>query len=408
LQGFLTGFFKIYLSTLSFPNYKDEKMKKWTDRIQIVCILIVLSASAVVLFGQDTGVRIKDVAAISGLEDIQIFGYGLVVGLDGTGDRYQTLFTNQTIRNMLKNLGVELPNQQMWVRNVAAVMVTSNLKPFKRKGTRFDATVSSIGDATSLEGGTLLLTPLQGNDGHVYASVQGPLATGGYDAKYKGASYIKMNHVLVGRIPDGAIVQREYVFNVLDGRDISLSLTSPDFTSAVSMANSINYAFKNANVPVAKAIDAATVKLNFDAVARDSIRNYLGLMEFLSKVENVTFAVSSQARVVVNERTGTIVAGGNVRISEVAVTHGGIKVEVINSPEVVQPLPLSQGQTTVVPNPAITVEEKNPEMVVLKGTTTVSELAQTLNSLGVNPRDVISIFQAIKEAGALQAQLVIM
>jgi flagellar P-ring protein precursor FlgI len=287
-------------------------------------------------------------------------------------------------------------------------MVTGTLKPFKRKGTRLDVTVSSIGDATSLEGGTLLLTPLQAADGHEYASAQGPLATGGYDVRYKGAAYIKRNHVLVGRIPDGAIVQREYLFNVLDGREISMSLTSPDFTSAVSMANAINVVFKNVPVPVAKAIDAATVRLNYDAIARDSIRNYMGLMEFISKVENVTFSVSSQARVVVNERTGTIVAGGDVRISEVAVTHGGIKVEVINAPEVVQPLPLQQGPTTVVPNPDVTVEEKNPEMVVLKGTTTVSELAQTLNSLGVSPRDVISIFQAIKEAGALQGQLIIL
>lgn len=369
-----------------------------------IVIMSILSAAG---FAQD-GIRIKDVASISGLEDMQIYGYGLVVGLDGTGDRYQTLFTNQTVRNMLKNLGIELPAQQMYVRNVAGVMVTGNLKPFKRKGTRFDVTVSSIGDATSLEGGTLLLTSMQGSDGHEFASAQGPLATGGYDARYKGAAYIKKNHVLVGRIPDGAIVQREYVFNLLDGRDMSLSLTSPDFTSAVSMAGAINTVFKNSPAPIAKAVDAATVRLNYDVIARDSIRNYMGLMEFISKVENVTFTVSSQARVVVNERTGTIVAGGDVRISEVAVTHGGIKVEVINAPEVVQPLPMPQGQTTVVPNPEVTVEEKNPEMVVLKGTTTVSELAQTLNSLGVNPRDVISIFQAIKEAGALQGQLIIL
>lgn len=376
--------------------------------IAIALKTIVILAVLWMAVGAQDGIRVKDVANISGLEDMQIYGYGLVVGLDGTGDRYQTLFTSQTIRNMLKNIGIELPNQQLYIQNVGAVMVTGTLKPFKRKGTRLDVTVSSIGDATSLEGGTLLLTPLQAADGHEYASAQGPLATGGYDVRYKGAAYIKRNHVLVGRIPDGAIVQREYLFNVLDGREISMSLTSPDFTSAVSMANAINVVFKNVPVPVAKAIDAATVRLNYDAIARDSIRNYMGLMEFISKVENVTFSVSSQARVVVNERTGTIVAGGDVRISEVAVTHGGIKVEVINAPEVVQPLPLQQGPTTVVPNPDVTVEEKNPEMVVLKGTTTVSELAQTLNSLGVSPRDVISIFQAIKEAGALQGQLIIL
>jgi flagellar P-ring protein precursor FlgI len=383
-------------------------------KIQKKALLAVLSVIALCTLASPSfsqpagGVRIKDVAAITGVEDLQLYGYGLVVGLDGTGDRYQTLFTNQTIRNMLKNMGIEIPDKQMRVRNVAAVMVIGNLKPFKRKGSRLDVTVSSIGDATSLEGGTLLLTPLAGPENGVFASAQGPLATGGYDVRYKGAAYMKKNHVLVGRIPDGAIVQKEYAFNVLDGRDISLSLSSPDFTSAVSMASAINVAYKSATLPVAKAIDAATVKLSYESFIRDSLRSLTSLAEFISKIENVTFAVSSQARVVVNERTGTIVAGGNVKISEVAVTHGGIKVEVINNPEVVQPVPFTTGTTTVVPNPDITIEEKNPEMVVLKGTTTVSDLAQALNSLGVTPRDVISIFQAIKEAGALQAQLVIM
>jgi flagellar P-ring protein precursor FlgI len=388
-----------------FARMENMKQGRKGKNIFFKALLFAMIAQSA--FSQ-SNIRVKDVAAISGLEDLQLYGYGLVVGLDGTGDRYQTLFTNQSIHNMLKNLGIELPEKQMRVRNVAAVMVTGNLKPFKRKGTRFDVTVSSMGDATSLESGTLLLTHMQGPDGTIISSAQGSLATGGYDVRYKGTAYARKNHVLVGRIPDGAIVQKEYVFNVLDGRDISLSLTSPDFTSAVSMANAITAAFSNTTIPVAKAIDAATVKLNYEPVARDSIRNTLSLMEFISKVENVTFSVASQARVVVNERTGTIVAGGDVRISEVAVSHGGIKVEVTNSPEVVQPQPFTQGQTMLVSTPDISVEEKTPEMVVLKGTTTVSELAQTLNSLGVSPRDVISIFQAIKEAGALQGQLIIM
>ena len=354
----------------------------------------------------DVGVRIKDVANISGLEDIQLYGYGLVVGLDGTGDRSQTVFTTQTIFNMLKNMGIELPEKQIQVRNVGAVMVTGTLKPFKRKGTRFDVVVSSLGDATSLEGGTLLLTSLQGADGVNYSSAQGPLATGGYDVRYKNV-HTKKNHVLVGRIPDGAIVQKEYQFNILDGKELALTLSSPDFTSAVSMANAINQEFKNTSFTIAKALDPATVMLNYDLIARDSIRNYIGLVNFISKVENVTFFASSQARVVVNERTGTIVAGGDVRISEVAVSHGSIKVEVVNVPEVVQPIPYTGAQTTVQ-NPSVSVEEKAPELVVLKGTTTVSDLAQALNSLGVGPRDVISIFQAIKEAGALHGQLIIL
>lgn len=359
--------------------------------------------------GQE-GVRIKDVANISGLEDIQLLGYGLVVGLDGTGDRYQTVFTEKTVINMLKNIGISIPEQHLRLRNVAAVMVTGTLAPFKRKGTKFDATVSSMGDATSLEGGTLILTALQGPDGVIYSSVQGPLATGGYDLRDKGLSRLKKNHVLVGRIPDGAIVQREFDFNILNGKDLALSLTNPDFTSAVSMARAINKEFKKdtASIPLAKATDAATVDLNFTSLAKDTAFKKMEIVEFISRVENLGFAVSSQAKIVVNERTGTIVAGGQVRISDIAVSHGGIKVEITSQPQVVQPQPFSLGKTETVPNPEMIVEEKEADMVVLNGTTTVSDLSQALNSLGVSPRDVIAILQAIKQAGALQAQLVIM
>jgi flagellar P-ring protein precursor FlgI len=394
------------LDILSYFSNKDDVMKKRKVSIYSAIAFLCVFTVGYNCFA-NMGVRIKDVASISGLEDLQIYGYGLVVGLDGTGDRSQTIFTAQTVVNMLKNMGIELPDRQVRVQNVAAVMVTGTLKPFKRKGTRFDIVVSSMGDATSLEGGTLLLTSLQGSDGGLYASAQGPLATGGYDVKYKSLVYLKKNHVLVGRIPDGAVVQKEYLFNALDGKELSLSLSSPDFSSAVSMANAINQEFKSVSSTIAKAVDPATVLLNYDVIARDSIRNYVGIVDFISKVENVTFTTSSQARVVMNERTGTIVAGGDVRISEVAVSHGSIKVEVVNNPEVVQPIPYNP-QSAITPNPSISVEEKAPEMVVLKGTTTVSDLSQALNSLGVAPRDVISIFQAIKEAGALQGQLIIM
>ncbi len=372
---------------------------------------LLVIVALLVFSNAQNNVRIKDVASIAGLEDIQVFGYGLVVGLAGTGDRTQTIFTNQTIKNMLKNMGIELPDRHMRVRNVASVMVTGTLAPFKRKGTRFDIMVSSLGDAQSLEGGTLILTPVQGPDGVIYASAQGPLATGGYDIRNRGLTHIKKNHVLVGRIPDGAIVQREFKFNILDESDLSLALFSPDFTSAVSMAQAINESFRDYLSPrevVAKAVDASTVLLNYGLIVRDSVRSNVDVVDFISKVENVNFAVEAVAKVVMNERTGTIVAGGKVRISEIAVTHGGVKVEVVNIPEVVQPQPFSMGQTTVIPNPEMVVEEKDMEMVVLEGTTSVSDLAQALNSLGVAPRDVIAIFQAIKEAGALQGKLVIM
>ncbi len=371
--------------------------------------LLMLAVLGFTLTEAQQRVRIKDVASLTGLEDVQLFGYGLVVGLGGTGDRNQTVFTEQSISNMLKNMGIELPEKHIRVRNVAAVMVTGNLAPFKRKGTRLDVTVSSMGDATSLEGGTLILTPMQGPDGSIYASAQGPLATGGYDITDRGLTHIKKNHVLVGRIPDGAIVQREYVFNLVDGQDLSLSLHMPDFTSALSLSRSINAEFaQKIRNPVARPVDAATVVLDYNAFLRDSIRNYINLIEFISMVENLTFEVASQAKVVINERTGTIVAGGDVRISQVAVSHGGVKVEIVNRPEAVQPQPFTLGQTEIIPNPEVVVEEKDAEMVVLDGTATVSDLAHTLNSLGVTPRDVISILQAIKQAGALHAELVIL
>lgn len=368
--------------------------------------LLMLVIFTVTVFSQQT-VRIKDVASLTGLEDVQLFGYGLVVGLGGTGDRTQTVFTEQSIVNMLKNMGIELPESHVRVRNVAAVMVTGTLAPFKRKGSRFDVTVSSMGDATSLEGGTLILTNLSGPDGEVYASSQGPLATGGYDIRQKGLTRVKKNHVVVGRIPDGAIVQQEYVFNVMDSKDLSISLANPDFTAAVSMANAINTAFGTTEeAPVATALDAATVQLDYKILEQNGANR--GIVQLISRIENLEFEPSSQAKVVINERTGTIVAGGDVKISQIAVSHGGVKVEITNAPEVIQPSPFSYGNTEVIPNPELLVEEKNAEMIVLDGTATVSDLAYSLNSLGVAPRDVISILQAIKQAGALHAQLIIL
>ena len=369
----------------------------------IVLIMLVFTISE----AQQT-VRIKDVASLTGLEDVQLFGYGLVVGLGGTGDRNQTVFTEQTISNMLKNMGIELPEKHIRVRNVAAVMITGNLAPFKRKGTRFDVTVSSMGDATSLKEGHLFSHRCR-PDGTVYASAQGPLATGGYDLTDRGLTHIKKNHVLVGRIPDGAIVQREYAFNLVNGKDLSLSLHMPDFTSALSLSRAINAEFADRiKTAIAKPVDAATVMLNYNAFIKDSIRSFIELVEFISTVENLKFEIASQAKVVINERTGTIVAGGEVRISQVAVSHGGVKVEIVNRPQAVQPQPFTLGQTEIIPNPEVVVEEKDAEMVVLDGTATVSDLAHTLNSLGVTPRDVISILQAIKQAGALHAELVIL
>jgi len=360
-----------------------------------------------------SNVRVKDVAKINGVQELQVFGYGLVVGLAGTGDRSNTIFTAQTMKSMLKNMGIELPERQITMRNVAAVMVTGTVDPFKKRGTRIDIAVSSIGDARSLEGGTLILTPLMGPDGEIYASAQGALSTGGYDIRSRGVSRTTQNHTLVGRVPDGAIIQREYVFNDFSSVDLALSLDKPDFTSAVAMATAINgYMLGQFGLTrrIAQAIDASTVTLNYNLSSQEigTEDNPLVLAEFISFVENVTFDMATSAKVVMNERTGTIVAGGNVRISQVSLTHGGIKVEISNKPAVIQPMPFTFGRTQVIPNPEVVIEQKDMDMVVLDETTTASDLAQALNSLGVASRDIIQIFQAIKEAGALQAQLVIM
>ncbi len=354
-------------------------------------------------------VRIKDVASISGVEELQLFGYGLVVGLAGTGDKTQSVFTQQTVANMLKNMGIEMPDQHIRVRNVASVMVTGTLQPYKKKGTRFDVSVSSMGDATSLEGGTLILTTIQGPDGQIYGSAQGPLSTGGYNIDNIGLTSIRKNHVVVGLIPDGAIVQKAFALDALDGNELSLSLTNPDFTSALMLASAVNKEFETmTSIPIAKAVDAATINLDFNTLAKDSIKNKIELVEFISRMENLQFEVANTAKIVINERTGTIVAGGNATISEVAVSHGGIKVEIVNTPELVQPQPFSAGSTAMALKGQTHVEEKPADMVVLNGTTTASDLAQALNSLGVTPRDVITIFQAIKQAGALHGQLIIM
>jgi flagellar P-ring protein precursor FlgI len=251
-------------------------------------------------------------------------------------------------------------------------------------------------------------------DGEIYAIAQGPLSTGGYDIRSRGINRTTQNHTLVGRIPDGAIVQQEYRNSDFSNIDLALSLSSPDFTSAVSMANAINATMTNEfgiSERIARATDASTIALDHDlsnALLSAATGVTLDLPEFIAFVENITFDMATSARVVMNERTGTIVAGGAVRISEVSLTHGGVKVEITNRPSIIQPVPFSFGRTTAIPNPEIVVEQRDMDVVVLNETTTASDLAHALNSLGVGSRDIIQIFQAIKQAGALQAQLIVM
>jgi flagellar P-ring protein precursor FlgI len=349
--------------------------------------------------------RIKDVAKLDGLAETQLIGYGLVVGLRGTGDGPRTQFTTQSVVNMLRNTGIEVPRERIQVRNVAAVMVTAKLYPFLKRGGNIDVTVSSIGDAKSLEGGTLLMSPLQATDGEIYALAQGALSIGGIskDGPQGKASFSK-NHSLVGEIPNGGIIQKEAPGGSMSNEDLRISLSNPDYSSAVAMAKSINANYKK---PIAEAKDPVTVSV---AVPEE----FKGKrMEFIAEVENLDFAVSTVARVVLNEKTGTVIAGGNVSISEVAVSQGSITIQVKDNQQAqVSNTNAANSGTTQIQNTTsnedIAVNEPKAEMKVLPTSSNVADLAKSLNALGVSPRDIIAIFQAIKKAGALNAELVVM
>ena len=366
-------------------------------------LLVVLFAS--MLWIPALAVRVKDVARLDGLAGTQLIGYGLVVGLKGTGDGTRTQFTTQSIVNMLRNTGIEVPRERIQVRNVAAVMVTGALSPFVRKGGTMDVTVSSIGDAKSLEGGTLLMSPMQATDGEIYAMAQGALSIGGLNREAQGGkTSFQKNHSLVGEIPGGAIIEKVAPNSALGGDELHIALAWPDFSSAVALAKSVN---ANFGKPIAEASDPGSVRVTLpdDYKARR--------MEFIAEVENLDFQVSNIARVVLNEKTGTVIAGGGVSISEVAVSHGSITIEIKRNESIqVQNVVPSFGgavqQTSTSSNDAISVNEPPAEMKVLPQSSNVADLAKSLNSLGVSPRDIIAIFQAIKKAGALNAELVVM
>lgn len=360
-------------------------------------LLILLCLTVTSIFAT----RVKDVASLDGLASQQLVGYGLVVGLAGTGDGSRTAFTVQSVANMLKKLGVEVPADKMRLRNVAAVMVTAELSAFVKPGRKIDVAISSLGDARSLEGGMLLMTPLQGVDGEYYAVAQGAISVGGNTVSdSKQRTRVQKNHTLSGNIPDGGLVKREVDQAAFTGGGtLRWVLGQPDFTSAVAMAEAINKLFPNS----AKAEDASSVIVLVPPTARADV------MTFVSRTENAEFAISSVARVVLNEKTGTLVAGSDVRISEVAVSHGSIVIQVDATESVSQPNAMSAGRSTRTTNEKVDMgAEKVPEVKVFPSITNAGQLAQALNSLGVSPRDIISIFQAIKRAGALQAELVVM
>lgn len=349
--------------------------------------------------------RVKDVARIVGVRDNELYGYGLIIGLNGTGDRRQnSFFTVQSIQNLLLRQGINLPpavRGTIETKNAAAVMVTAKLPPFAKPGTTIDVTVSSLGDASSLAGGTLLLTPLQAADSKIYAVAQGPVSIGGFSVVAPGTGEtVQKNHPTVGRVANGATVEREVPMPV--GRErLSIALLQPDFTSSARLAQAIN---QGLGASVAQAVDAATVAV---AVPPSSQNR---LVQFLAEIEQLEVPTDAPAKVVVNERTGTIIMGSQVRISSVAVSHGNLSIQIKAESQVSQPPAFApQGaQTVVVPKTETTVREEKSQLVLLKAGASIGDVVQGLNAVGATPRDLIAILQAIKRAGALHAELEVM
>lgn len=377
----------------------------------IVVIFNIFFTSAVF------GARIKDIASIKGIRPNQLFGYGLVIGLAGTGDKAGTDFTVQGLVNMLEKMGIRVSAQDVKVKNVAAVMVNATLPPFARIGKKIDVIVSSIGDAESLQGGTLLLTPLKGVDGKIYALAQGPISVGGFMIGGAAGGGVTKNHPTVGRISGGATVEREIPLSLKDRAELTIILNNPDFTTAIRVANSIN---SEMGENIAKAIDSGTLTIKIPDSFPDSV------VPLLARVENLEVIPDSLAKVIVNERTGTIVIGENVRVSTVAVAHGNLSIQIKETKEVSQPLPFAPrppaqgaaptqmeggvvvapgGATVVTPESDVTVEEEKNRLLLVPEGRTIGDLVRALNAIGVTPRDLITILQSMKAAGALQGEL---
>ncbi len=339
------------------------------------------------------GARIKEIATFEGVRSNHLIGYGLIVGLDGTGDNSGTDFTIKSLSNMLNRFGVKVDASSVKVKNVAAVVVTANLSPFTMSGSDIDVVVSSIGDAKSLQGGTLLFTTLKGADQQVYAVAQGSVSIGGFSGGSEGTS-VQKNHLTVGRIPGGGLVERSIPLSF--GAEINLLLRRVDFTTASMVAKSINGNFDG---DVAHAVDGTRVAISVPG-------NYAGrVVDFLATVESLDVGVDNISKVVVNERTGTIVIGENVRIATVAVSHGNLSVEIQTTHKISQPAPFGAGETVVQPEANVRISEDNARLLMLKEGVSLRDLVGALNALGVTPRDLIAVLQAIKAAGALQADL---
>jgi flagellar P-ring protein FlgI len=358
----------------------------------IVCLLALAPSDAAM-----DGTRLKDLVSIEGVRDNQLVGYGIVVGLNGTGDSRQTVFSAQSLTNLLARMGVEVSPSLILVRNTAAVFVTADLPPFAQPGTRIDISVAAVGDSGNLQGGLLVLTPLKGADGQIYAVGQGSVVTGGFAAG-KGGSTKGVNHPTAGRIPDGAIVEK-LAPSVAPQGHVKLQLHRADFTTASRIAVAINDKFGTAGVRAAHAENSALVAV--EAPASYASRS----VEFLGELENIVVEADRPSRIVINERTGTIVMGKDVRIAPVAILHGSLTVEIQTTYNTSQPPAFSPGQTTVTPAVNVTAKEEPAKNIVLKQGASVEELVRALTAIGSTPRDVIAILQSLKASGALEAEV---
>ncbi|WP_322629702.1 flagellar basal body P-ring protein FlgI [Halothiobacillus sp.] len=344
--------------------------------------------------------RIKDLATFAGVRDNQIIGYGIVVGLPGTGDQTtQVPFTLQSIQNMLARQGLSTAGAgNVQLKNVAAVIVTANLPPFAKPGQQIDVTVSSIGNAKSLRGGELLMTPLKGVDGQIYAIAQGSLLVGGLDVSGKDGSRITVNIPTAGRVPNGALVERSVVSSMGGANSVYLDLNSPDFTTAKNMEQAINKALGGG---VAEAVDGGTVRVRAPQDPNQRV-------SFMSVLEGIDVTPGEgSAKVVVNARTGTVVIGQNVRIEAAAVSHGDLTVTIKENNQVSQPAPFSQGQTVVTPNSQLGVKEGKKRAFLFNPGVTLNDIVKAVNAVGASPSDLVAILEALKSAGALKAQLIV-
>lgn len=361
--------------------------------LTLVCSTVLAAGSSFA-----AGARVKDIAVVAGARDNQLVGYGLVAGIAGDGDK-NPVYTLQTIANLLQRHGITVPATALSSKNVAAVVVTADIPAFKKSGSRIDVTVSSMGDAKTLQGGVLLQTPLMGADGKVYAVAQGPISIGGFLAGNDGGggASVQKNHPTTAQIVSGALVEREIPTQIVRNNIVELILREADFTSAARLASAVNGAFPSS----ATALDSTTIRVEMPGSVSSPV-------DFIARLEALEVDPDTPARIIINERTGTIVANSRIRIASCAVSHGNMTITVASTLDVSQPPAFSpQGQTVVTPSTQTDAREEKGSLITLPELPTIEKVAAALNSLGVTPRDMMAIFQAMKQAGALQAELIL-